>query len=216
MFTLDGQLLGIVAECEQKLIVVAAESVAELLRQPPSMETRLEDCYGIKVSDETMPTGARLGNAVQIVSIWTRSRGEEAGLRPGDVITAADGQPVVTSGDLEAVLTGGTSEHQFTIQRGRQSLVIALPATSLPPSAPASYGMTLDQGSSNRRVTILAVAANSSAQHAGILGGDVLLQVGTMPVTDTASARRALQDAKATRVLTLEREGRQYEVLIKP
>jgi len=215
-FTLDGQLLGVIAECEQKPIVIAVESVAEILRQPPSMNRRLEDYYGIRVSDELPVRPSPAAGAVQVISLWAHSRGQEAGLRPGDIITAADGQPVQSRGDLEALVAGDQSEHQLDIQRRRRRLAITLSADPGLQSVPTAYGMTLGQRLKDGQVSVAEVAAGSTAQHAGILAGDLLLQVGATPLPDAASAARALNDAKAARLLTLERDGRRYEVLLQP
>lgn len=84
------------------------------------------------------------------------------------------------------------------------------------PSARTSYGVTLSQQPQDREVRILEVATGSSAEQAGILRGDVLVRVGKRPVPDAASAIRALKDSKAAQVLTLERDGRKYEVWVKP
>lgn len=215
-FTLDGQLLGIVAECEQTRIVIAAETVAETLKHPPGINRRLEDFYGIRVSDQRVDGVDGLSNGVQVVAVWARSRGEAAGLRPGDVITAADAEPVHSRANLESLLVGDKAEHQLNVQRGRQRLAIMLYEDTGTPSARTSYGITLGQQPQEREVRILEVATGSSAQQAGILRGDVLVRVGKRPVPDAASALRALKDSKAAQILTLERDGREYEVWVKP
>ena len=79
-----------------------------------------------------------------------------------------------------------------------------------------AYGIALGHRLHDRRLRIMEVAADSSAHRAGILNGDVLLKVGSIPAPDAASALRALGDSKSTRRLTLERDGREYEVLLRP
>ena len=215
-FTLDGQLLGIIAECEQTRIVIAAETVAETLRHPPGINVRLEDFYGIRVSDQPVAGVAASMPGVQVVAVWARSRGEAAGLRPGDLITTADAEPVHSSANLESLLVGGKAEHPLNVQRGRQRLVITLSEDSGTPSVQASYGITLSRWPQDHQVRVEEVAAGSSAQQAGILRGDVLVRVGKRPVPDAASALRALKDSKAAQILTLKRDGTEYEVLVKP
>jgi S1-C subfamily serine protease len=215
-FTLDGQLLGIVAECERTPIVIAAETVAETLKNPPGLNRRLEDFYGIRVSDETVGGTARSLNAVQVVAVWTNSRGDAAGLRPGDAITSANAEPVHSRADLESLLAGDQTEHQLTVQRGRQRLRVMLsPDTGTPPAS-TPYGFKLSQRPRDRQVRIVEVTAGSSAQQAGILSGDVLVRVGNRSVPDAGSALRALADTRAAQLLTVERDGREYEVLVKP
>lgn len=214
-FTLDGRLLGIVSECNQTPILVANETITEVLRQPPSVNSRLEDVFGIRVGRESTSPDAGAESPLRVTAIWADSRGQAAGLSPGDVILAADGRPVHSSEDLERLLAGDAA-HELTVQRGTRKITAALSQDEAPSRGAAPYGITLGEHALDRRVSVAAIVPGSSAARAGALPGDLLVRVGSTPVPDVAAALRALADTRATRVVTLERDGRQYEVLLQP
>jgi serine protease DegQ len=197
--------------------VIAANTIAEVLRQPPSVNSRLEDYYGIRVADGSTAADKRPVSAtVQVVALWAGSRGEQAGLRPGDLIVAADGQPVHSRADLEALVAPEKTDHQLTIQRQRRQISVVLPADTVVQSGPTSYGLTLSERLPARQVVVASVAPGSDAERAGIKRGDLLLRVGIKPVSSADAAFRAIQDAKTEQLLALERDGSRYEVLVAP
>jgi serine protease DegQ len=217
MFTIEGQFLGLISECDQIPTVIAANTIAEVLRQPPSVNSRLEDYYGIRVADGSAAADKRPVSAtVQVVALWAGSRGEQAGLRPGDLIVAADGQPVHSRADLEALVAPEKTDHQLTIQRQRRQISVVLPADTVVQSGPTSYGLTLSERLPARQVVVASVAPGSDAERAGIKRGDLLLRVGIKPVSSADAAFRAIQDAKTEQLLALERDGSRYEVLVAP
>jgi len=216
VFNLEGQFLGLISECEQRPVVIAAESVDEILRQPPTMNGRLEDYYGIRVSGAGANEEARTGSAVQVIAVWARSRGEMAGILPGDVITSADGEPVRSRDDLEALVASDKTGHQLALLRGRRRISLTLSGDIALESGRAEFGFTLAERPLDRQVAVVTVEPGSGAARAGVLTGDLLLRVGATPVTGVAAALRALQEAKSAQKLTLERDGRRYEALAEP
>ena len=208
-FTLDGQLLGVIAECNQRPTVIATDSITEFLKHPPSLARRLENEYGIRMAGGAAP-------GIRVISVWEGSRGQAAGIRPGDLIVAADGNAVQSSQDVEARIVDDKAGHELTVERARRRTKIVLtPAASQPPPQPV-FGMTLSEQPAGNRISIVAVAAGSSAERGGVQAGDRLLRVGTAPVPDLAAAVRALGDAKVPRLLTLQRDDRLYDVLVEP
>ena len=72
--------------------------------------------------------GHRAGLA--IVTVLEGSPADLAGLRPGDVIIEADGQPVADAGDLQRLLVGETIDHFLIVRvlrRGQPHTVTAIP-----------------------------------------------------------------------------------------
>jgi S1-C subfamily serine protease len=202
LFTLDGERLGLIADCEQRPIVIAAESIADALRKPPSIEERLEQSLGIRIAGSI------------VVAVWERSRGREAGLQPGDAIISADEKEIASANDLEGLFENG--EHTLKVRRGRRVVSIGLPSRA-PDAATAqesTSGLNLRDGV--RGPSVSSVDPDSAGQRAGVLPGDVVLRAGKSSVTSAAEVVRALRDAKNGGVLTLERGGKEFEVLLTP
>jgi len=129
---------------------------------------------------------------------------------------AADGNAVRSGEEVEARIGDGQADHELTVERARRRIKIGLTLAASQPPPQAVFGMTLNEPPAGNRITIAAVAAGSSAERAGVQAGDRLLRVGTASVPDLAAAVRALGDAKAPRLLTLQRDDRLYDVLVEP
>jgi S1-C subfamily serine protease len=207
VFTIDGQLLGLISECHQTPIVISVETIAQALRQPPSVDGLLEERFGVRAADTA--------NGVQVTAVWADSRAEAAGIHPGDILETADTEAIGSKNDLKALLTNDNVRHKLGILRGRRRISIELSPDSQPPADQAPYGLRLEELPQEHRVGVGAVTANSSAAHAGVLPGDMLLRIGGTPALDLKSALRLLSDSKTPRVLTLERDGRQFEILVE-
>ena len=217
LFTLEGYFLGTIAHCDHEPIVIAAATIEDVLRKRPSNSQRIEEAYGIRVAEPaTGENSSADASGVDVGAVWAQSRGERAGIKPGDLITALDDSPVHSAADLALLAEHSNADHKVTIQRGRRTVTLPLPVESPPEAAAATpQGLTLGERTVDGRVALIAVAPGSSAARAGLLRGDILLRIGTAAVTQPSAAARALTEAKARRItLTVERDGRKFEVLV--
>jgi putative serine protease PepD len=87
------------------------------------------------VSARTESTGgSAIGSGARIVSVEPGSAADDAGLAPGDVITALDDRPITTSTELTAAVRSRTpgEEVEVTVRRGDESrtVTVTLGATS--------------------------------------------------------------------------------------
>lgn len=144
----------------------------------------------------------------------------KAGLQAGDVILEFDGQEIDTSADLPHVvglLEPGTTV-DVEVVRDREQRTLDVKVGGL--GAEDSYTLSVGKGDSSRGgrlglvvenvapedlerfgigggVRVREVVPGSVAAEAGILGGDILTLLGSMPVESTASFERAVSKLEA-------------------
>jgi serine protease Do/serine protease DegQ len=75
--------------------------------------------------DESSPLYGRIAGVI-VAEVTTGSPAQRGGLRPGDVVVAANRRPVASLGDLRQVIVPGDNRILLNIQRGQMALFIAL------------------------------------------------------------------------------------------
>jgi serine protease Do len=209
----------------------------------------------IKVKDDLVKTGhvsrGRLGVAVQglnqtladsfglkqpngalISSVDKDGPAAKAGLQPGDVITAVNGNPVSDSTDLPtqiANLKPGTSA-DVTVWRDKSSKNIKVTIGSLSDTKlasnddPSSAQMQGRLGVAVRPLTpqekdgasvshgLLVQQAGGAAASAGIQPGDVILAVNGRPVSSIEQLKQAVSQAGDSLALLIQRDNAQIFV----
>jgi S1-C subfamily serine protease len=218
LFTFEGERLGLIAECEHETIVIAWDSVLDTLRTPPSIEQQVEQALGIRIEEAKSPS-CPVGpedcpEDTVVVGLWAGSRGKEGGVEPGDVIVNADQQEVKSTKDLEGLLEAG--EHTLKVRRGHRlvSVLLASSGSASDESEIPVFGVTLRDTS--RGPTVSFVSPDSTAQRAGVLPGDIVIRAGKNVFSSASVAARALADSRTATVLTLDRGGKEFEVLLTP
>ncbi|MGR3815926.1 MAG: trypsin-like peptidase domain-containing protein [Cognatishimia activa] len=167
---------------------------------------------------------------IVISSLHEASPLRDAGLAPGDVILAVDGQPVNTGSEMifRMSVAGLGSEADLTVLQKGRAQIVTVSLTS-PPEVPARETITTGRRSAIPEVTLSninpAVIANSrlplgaegvviedpgpSGARAGLRSGDILRAVNGEETPDTKSAQRALRNAGSRITLAIERGGQQ-------
>jgi S1-C subfamily serine protease len=205
LFSLDGALLGFIADCNRTPIVIAVSSIEEVSRGPSPSVGQIERAYGMVLSFSTKrPT---------VVGLWQGSIASRADLHTGDVIQAVDGQQVTTQADLRP-LADRKVQHLIVVQRGSELVEIPLePSEEAPAEAIEELGLVLGTGS--RQVKVVEVTKDGRAAAVGVLAGDTLAQINSTSVRDLESAIRALTAVGNSSVrLTLERAEKRLQVMI--
>lgn len=163
---------------------------------------------GVEV-EPTGPAGSGQQGA-RVTKVAKGSSAEAAGLRPGDVILAANGETVRQSADLKRIIglivPGRTARIDY--RRGTQGLSATL--TVRPAAAPeetwvASDGATPDLGASfgeipaghplKKAVTgiiIRSVDPNGPLGQRGLVAGDIITQVNQTPIESLVDFQKAL------------------------
>jgi len=166
-------------------------------------------------------------------------------LRPADVITAIDGVPVTTARELQKqVLKKKIGQTvQLTVWRGKKSLTIPVTTGELPgmastrvkddsaatptPSESSIHGLTLKDidtetqqqyGLKHRKGALITeVAPKSPASVADLKPGDVITEINSVPVEDSAAALKLLREhtPKKAILLIVERNGQKTYAVLK-
>ena len=169
-----------------------------------------------------------------VSDVTAGSPAEKAGLKPGDVVVSLDGQPIEDGSDLsrrvasrgpdgevslEVVRDGSEKTMEATLgtfpdeaadaetSSGTDHGYLGIAAQSLTPDLAQSLGIPPE----TRGVAVVGVEPGGRAEAAGIREGDVIVSVDGQPVTDTASLRAAVDQARSAELMRLRvRRGRGY------
>ncbi len=208
LFTLNGNLLGVITLCGDELVVLSNTSLANIIAQPLSPNDVLERRYGMRVAEASL----------QISAVWEGKSAATAGIRAGDVVRTIDGAPVQSFDQVNS-LANSNGGHHLQLQRERRTISVDLGTVDvnriLTPIQTTS-GLTLSQRPSDGKVVVSGIQQGSVTAQAGILPGDVLEQVGSTPLHDLSSANVLLQDNKKPKKLLLHRNGVPFEVYLQP
>lgn len=165
------------------------------------------------------PEGALIANVEQ------GSAAERAGLKSGDVILRANGQPIVASGDLPAQVGLAKPGDKLTLDVWRQGRAEQIVATlsgardkaervasaghagkgrlglSLRPLAPEEKQVAHVDGG------LLVEQVGGAAALAGVQPGDVLVSINGLPASSVEQVRNVVAKAEKSVALLIERDG---------
>jgi serine protease DegQ len=194
---------------------------------------------GIAIQDVTPGLAQALELATDrgalVTQIEPGSSAEQAGIEPGDVIVAIDGQPIDNTAELrnEIGLTrAGGSVEVTTMRGGERNTVRATVAAETgaagraraadPASVSLLAGATIMELPADhpaygrvRGVWVSAVAAGSAAARFGLRADDVITGVNREPITSVADLASALNEARPPIALQVQREGRSLFLLVR-
>ncbi len=214
IFSLDAGLVGIVLDCDGVRIVADSTSLETLVHREQSIETRVLERFGMRVSSLAMDEQAffGVGEGAVVLETWWGYGAHQAGLFPGDVILSLDGHAVAGPNDLEsAVLPVSREVLSLRIRRAGRRRSVDLPARRATSASLSGYGF-VQTGNGPR---IDAVPAGSLAEQAGARPGDRVLAMNQRPLGSVQELEQALEQGAGRGVfLTLERQGRMWGVLV--
>lgn len=176
---------------------------------------------------------------VLINDVFKDSPADKAGLKPGDVVLAVDGQPVSSAKELQFIVArkavGSTVDLTLVREGKRIHVKVKLgerPSEVAQSSVPRDEDWlgirVVDAGSREARsmgvdadegVVVTHVEPDSPADEAGISPGDVILRVGNRAVTSASQFRTWVaqaQEAKKPLVLLVKGASGSRFVAIKP
>jgi len=192
---------------------------------------------GVQEVDQTLAESFKLDKArgALITNVNAGSPAARVGLHPGDVVLAADGEPVVTSNDLARHIgfadPGGLLKLQvWRNGRAADVRVQLAVADATPPPAPRRDAERLSRGAMSLTLRPLTDAelgaagiglglmveqATGSSALAGVQPGDILLAINNEPLASVAQARVALAHADRAAALLIQRADARLFVPIR-
>jgi len=176
--------------------------------------------------------GLQKPDGALVSSVMSGSAAARAELKPGDVITRIDGQPVHTGSDVSTRIgmAAPGQKIQLTIWRDKASRDIDVKLGALTDadtkqaaadSSPGTLGLAVrpltpdEKREVNADHGLLVEDVGGAAAHAGIQPGDVVLSLNGKPVDSAAQIRAELEKKPGHIALLIQRNDQQIFVPIR-
>jgi Do/DeqQ family serine protease len=180
--------------------------------------------------DAAQALGLASDEGAMIARVERRSPADRAGLRPGDVVLAMDGEPVRGSSELRNRIGLVEVDHSVSLdilRDGRRSRVavrltpVAEPEGAASETVPALAGATIGDIPPDHPaygqiegVLVIRVARGSPAAASGLRRSDIILGVDGAAVASTEELTEALSRGGSRLTLNLLRGNRQLALVI--
>jgi Do/DeqQ family serine protease len=236
---LQGRVLGIntmiIGRGSGIGFAIPAEIAQRVARQLVEHGAVKRAWLGVSFQEITPELAAHFGESFEggalINGVVPNGPADEAGLQPGDVITAIDDTEIRQGHELlRTVLRHGVGEKvTLEVRRGDKTRKMTLITGERPSEDQAQsqkadqqgsgvLGLRLEELTPSMRerfrytgeghVFIRGVQPGSDGDRAGLQPGDIILQADRKPVRSTADVRAALQDGTA--LLYIERDSQRF------
>lgn len=207
--------INVAMKVKDQIVATGKASHAKLGVTIQELNQTLAESFGLKV-----PDGALVANVAD------GSAAAAAGLKPGDVITQVNGQPVVRPGDLSSLigLSAPGDKVTLTVWRDRSQREIQAkltgaeaPATELADASgalkPGQLGLAMRPLTREERKELkvdqglVIEQVSGPAQAAGIQPGDVLLAINGKPAQSIEQVRVIMQAKPKSVALLVQRDA---------
>ena len=218
VFTLDGELAGLVVEHDGRPALVPANDVVSAAYRIVREDQKPPARVGVEVQPLNAGLVAATGGNAGVVVTWVDPQGAAAHeLRATDVVESIDGRPTPTVDHWLARMARLTDGEALllSVRRGGVARDVRLIARAVTDSN-RPLGLTL-RTIPRIGAEIVRVDANSSASSADLRVGDVLTVVGDTDVPNAAQAARAFAGASPERpvVVAFTRAGTHYVLALE-
>jgi S1-C subfamily serine protease len=206
LFDLSGRMLGLIVRCGARLMATPIGDVTRVLGDTIAASEQVWAVYGVAVTplDDRARDHFDADSGLLVTAVRRGTAGDDADLRPGDVLVAIDGRPIASPAEAVALLRAASpASHVVSRRRGASTsdVRLARPDTSLATTTDSlgspDSGIEVVDSTAPAGVGVGVIRAGSPAAAAGMRRGDRLLRVGTRDVTTAAAARRLLEQARA-------------------
>lgn len=158
-----------------------------------------------------------------IEQVMPDSAADEAGIKPGDVITKVNGKSVKTFHELRAKIgsIGAGKKVNLTIIRNgkEKDLSVKLKQSKASNVAAANIHRMFEgaklENNNNSGVIITNVADNSPAQRIGLKQGDLLTAINRTRINNIAELRNYLKDRKGVFALNIIRDNYSQYLMVR-
>lgn len=204
LFDPDGGLLAVILPCGERFAAVTAQSVDAILKKAATDSQLTVARFGIVFGTMTAEQRAslRIDRGVLVQTVWAGHRGDEAGLRAGDVVFDLNETPVASAPDLTALLARLVEQEvTLRVRRGPQTLMVALGGADRTRAASDQAGAGVVWASPTAGYRVDAVGSGSRAGKAGLESGDRVLRLNYREPQSLAQVQRLLADESGPPVL---------------
>lgn len=159
-----------------------------------------------------------------IEQVMPDSAADDAGIKPGDVITKVNGKSVKTFNELRGKIgsIGAGKEVKLTIIRNgnEQEFNVKLKQSQASSVVAANIhrmfeGAKLENNNNNSGVVIKDVAENSPAQLVGLQSGDLITAINRTRINNIAELRNYLKDKKGVFALNIIRDNYSQYLMVR-
>lgn len=212
------------------LLLLAGEAGA---RPWAWLGVRIRDMSEMEMDEVSKRHGIGEGFGVVIVEVMEDTPAARAGMKQGDIVVAFEGRPVTDTRVLQRMIARASleSDIRLTVLRseGRTPLPVRLANMPRPVAGErvaAEFGFVVREldgppaagprPPADGRPAVTFVVQGSVADKAGLVVGDVILQVNDQSVLTRDAAREALGDLTPDRPLrlTVRREGQHMNLTL--
>jgi serine protease Do len=236
LFNLHGEVVGIntaiIASADGLAFAIPSNMVRDMLDQLKKNGRVARGWLGIRMQPLTVDLAAELGlknpKGALVSEVMVDSPARKGGLKAGDVIVRVNDTPVDDPQDLARVvgLSAPGSKVKIGIIRNSKPQKISVTLSAFPEdgevvaSAPRPQqnktakvlGLELMNTQSGVRVNAVDIG---SPAHGVLRRGDIVLEIERKRVTDVANAIRLIEDADASVLVAVERDGRRMYVTVR-
>jgi len=168
---------------------------------------RIRDLSEQEMNEISQKHGLREGFGALIVEVIKETPADAAGLKTGDLVVAFKNRPVVDTRTLQRYVAAAGAGETVTLtvlrrEQGRRPVQVRLgpmPEAVVAERVAAEYGFLLrereaqpEPGGARPPAVVVVVVPRSRAETAGLLVGDVLVEVNGRPASTIEAVREAL------------------------
>jgi len=221
IFDQQGLLLAAILRCEDRYVAMTGRSVEATIAEAVSLEGRLLTRFGLGVAvlHDAEQGYFDVEAGVLVGEVWIGYAADEAGVRPGDVIVGVGDDETLTIDNLAPLVDTESATLRLAILRRGRATAITLPGTLVQAPAegrPTGAGRSWALEAADQSVRIEWVAPGTRAEAAGVLAGDLLLELDQAPPRSATAVRRVLSDQSAAPAfLVLQRGPRVWGVMLE-
>ncbi len=219
VFNMDRELVGVILPCADRVAAIEPSSIDDMAKRTMAVEERLLTRHGTIVASLSQDEGTYFADAdgLLVREVWIGTSADAAGLRPGDLIIALNGQSIASLDDLRPLAAASGAAFELKVRRGGRTETLTLDsrATAATPSGrpPPDPGLILEGASATFRIESLV--PGSRAARAGLAPGDRVLRINGNEPRSRAQAERALAGSASVPILLeIERDNRRIAVVI--
>jgi hypothetical protein len=206
IFTLEGQLVGLVREADGTLTVVPAETLRSIATNAQPAAPARGD-FGIEVDALTAALARATGADRGVIVAHVRAAGPAAKvLRPGDVVQSVDGKAVASPVQFREIArskTPGATVAIAGIRRRTPFEASLVAADALTPATNAEDLGLVSRSVRGLGIEVVAIAEGSAAAQAGLQRGDLIVAIDERSGVDAADLARQFGSAKPGAVFLL-------------